>query len=161
MKGKKGYKMINTKKIEKLKLIRNIEIQSKILRNILESYINKNIDQTKFNILKENYFSIGFEYEFIDLIIYYFSKSASFKIADYRYNNNIKPLLQYFNKRHAINIIDAIEENPQLYNRSCSFSSNTEIIKKCKHLLESDFDFGQYYNFIFDKTVISYVEKRI
>jgi hypothetical protein len=84
-----------------------------------------------------------------------FSESTTFNMADYRYSTYIKPLLQHFNKQQLIELISVIDNKPQIYNRACSYSDNNEILSKCKSLLDSDFDFEKYYNFIFDKAAIN------
>ncbi|MPM22801.1 hypothetical protein SDC9_69259 [bioreactor metagenome] len=81
-----------------------------------------------------------------------FSESTTFNMADYRYRTYIKPLLQHFNKQQLIELISVIDNNPQIYNRACSYTDNNEILKKCRHLLDSDFDFRQYKNFVVDET---------
>lgn len=88
-------------------------------------------------------------------ILKFFSESTTFNMADYRYSAYIKPLLQYFNKQQLIELISVIDNNPQIYNRVSSYADNTEIIRKSKHLLDLDFNFRQYYNFVFDKELIN------
>ena len=84
-----------------------------------------------------------------------FSESTTFNMADYRYSTYIKPLLQHFNKQQLIELIRVIDNNPQIYNRVRSYSDNNEILKICEQLLDSDFDFEKYHNFIFDKALIN------
>ena len=85
----------------------------------------------------------------------FFSESTTFNMADYRYRTFIKPLLHHLNKQQLIELISVIDKNPQIYNRVSSYSDNNEILRKCKHLLDSNFNFGQYYNFVFDNALIN------
>lgn len=93
--------------------------------------------------------------EEISDILKLFSESNTFNIADYRFSTYIKPLLQYLNMQQLIELIKIIDNNPQIYNRVRSYSDNNEILRKCKHLLDSNFNFGQYHNFVFDKALIN------
>lgn len=128
--------------------------KSVINKNIIRKDGKVEIDKDTFGLLKSHYLSIGHVEELINFTIKLFSNSSSFNMADYRYCTFIKPLLEHFNKKQLIELISAIDNNSQIYNRVNSYSDNNEILKKCKHLLDSDFNFGQYYNFVFDEAAL-------
>jgi len=92
--------------------------------------------------------------EEISDILKLFSESTTYNMADYRYSTYIKPILQHLSIQQLIELIDVIDNNPQIHNRVSSYSDNNEILSKCKHLLDLDFDFEKYYNFVFDKELI-------
>lgn len=56
-----------------------------------------------------------------------FSNSGSYDGADLYYRRLIQPFLKYFNKKHFVKIIEAIEENSQINSRRQAHSSNSEI----------------------------------
>lgn len=129
-----------------------------INKNIIRKNGKVEIDKDTFELLKNHCLSKGYDKELIHFAIKLFSSSSTFNMADYRYCTYIKPLLQHFNKGQLIELISVIDNNSQIYNRVSSYSDNNEIIRKCKHLLDSDFDFEQHLNFIFDETIIKVVD---
>ena len=53
-----------------------------------------------------------------------------------------------------IRIIEASNQNNQIYNRRYSYSANTTIVKNSIDTLGKDFDFSKYSRFKFDEAVL-------
>lgn len=97
-----------------------------------------------------HYEQAGMKSKILEYLIYCFGKSRNYSYANWNYDNTIKPYLEDFTKEHFIQLISAINENDQLYNRNLAKTDNTEIYAHCVDKLGKDFDFSQYKHFIFN-----------
>lgn len=93
--------------------------------------------------------------ELYDYFIFYYGDSNLFDSADERYSQVISPYLQNFSALQLKNLIDASDTNNQIYRRRMAYSTNTEIAKEILKKCGKDFNFSEYKNFEFDKSIIS------
>lgn len=90
----------------------------------------------------------------IDFLILLYGNSGSYDTADIRFDNMIEPLLSKMSRDQIIRIIEASNQNNQIYNRRYSYSANTTIVKNSIDTLGKDFDFSKYSRFKFDESVL-------
>ena len=100
-----------------------------------------------------NYFiSNGMEIEWIDYSIIHFSKCELFDTADSRFNNFIIPIINKINKNQLDKIMEAINENYQIYGRRRAYSDNTKLVNMISARLNLDDSyFSNYENFNYNK----------
>jgi len=108
---------------------------------MLESYI---FEQKKNNVLYDKY---------IELL----KGSSSFDESDRLFSYTIERNVERFSKEQVIALIQAINENAQLYNRNRAYRDNNIIIEKCANVLEITFDYKQYENFKFSQELLDKV----
>ncbi|MBR4984482.1 MAG: hypothetical protein IKY83_01920, partial [Proteobacteria bacterium] len=60
------------------------------------------------------------------------------------------PFLSKMSREQFIRLITVINDNSQIYNRSASYYTNTEIINFACNLSGDDLDFNQFPHFEFD-----------
>lgn len=75
-----------------------------------------------------------------------YEKSSSFNCADWRFEDFIEPHLDEFNEEQMKSIIEATDQNSQIYNRWRASTSNNKI-KSRMLALNPNFDFSVYSNF--------------
>lgn len=85
--------------------------------------------------------------EFFDFIIEHHCYSGSFNEADTTFSLCIAPYLEKFNKYHFKKLLQGINDNNQLYNRSAARNDNTHIKLSADIKLGKDFDYSQYEKF--------------
>ena len=106
--------------------------------------------------MKDHYFNIGESSSLIDFFIYYFGNSRSYNAADERFENIIEPILYLLNKDQAVHLLDAIENNRQIYARGAAYGTNNIIIRSIHKLLGNDFDYSHYTKIRFDTKIIDH-----
>lgn len=92
--------------------------------------------------------------ELYDKYIEILKDSGSFNESDRLFEYIILNNLGNFSKEQVINLIEAINENDQLYNRNKAYSDNNKIIEKCANLLGTSFNYQQYENFKFSQELL-------
>lgn len=86
---------------------------------------------------------------FTKLLIKHYARSDSYISARNRFDNVIEPYLGSFSCVDFIELIDAINQNCQIYEYGGQISRNNIIIEKSKGKLPESFDFSQYPHFEF------------
>ena len=115
-------------------------------------HINQMIDEEIYDVddmnimefVRESYANEGLAEDLCNYCIKAFSRSCSFDQADLRYDIHIKHNLAFFNRDQFIELFDSINRNDQIYNRGAAYSTNSEIVKAAKKILEADFDYSLY-----------------
>ncbi|WP_298785262.1 hypothetical protein [uncultured Marinococcus sp.] len=85
--------------------------------------------------------------DFLDFLIYLFSKSQNFDAADYRFNQYISPYLDYFNESQFKMLVNSINQNSQLSGRRKAVEDNNRIKTFADVKLDQDFKYEEYDNF--------------
>jgi len=99
------------------------------------------------NHLAEEY---GCMDRYLDLIIRLFSNSLNFNRADRNFSNYIDRYKDSFKKEHYESIINAINENNQLYKRGRARLDNTQLVEWIEEKYSGEIDYTQYNNFDYD-----------
>lgn len=129
--------------------------KSEHMRKIInDNSKNFNFSKKLLLFVQERYEEDNVKNIFLDFCISYFRKSSSYRDADDRYVNVIKPHLNEFSREQFIQIISSIDANNQIYNRYACKENNNEIIRYAKDLLGSDFDYSQFSRFSFDNNLL-------
>ena len=129
--------------------------KSEHMRKIInDNSKNFNFSKKLLLFVQERYEEDNVKNIFLDFCISYFRKSSSYRDADDRYVNAIKPHLNEFSREQFIQIISSIDANNQIYNRYACKENNNEIIRYAKDLLGSDFDYSQFSRFSFDNNLL-------
>ena len=79
-----------------------------------------------------------------DFLIQIFGKSRQFAIADNRFDNLIKPMLNDFTKKQLEHLVKAINDNSQIHDRRQARSTNSLIRGKITELYGDTFNFDRY-----------------
>ena len=87
-------------------------------------------------------------------LIEYYGNSTSYDAADERFSRAIEPFLHDMNADDFLHLIKVSCLNPQIYDRRCCRSANTQIVKTAKKVLSKDFDYSEHELFRFDKSVL-------
>lgn len=134
------------------------EVYNEINLLDLESYTNLNhlYDYRNFSAryMEKTYSNLGKESELYDFFIFYYGDSQSFDTADERFELVIAPYLSSFISSQLRDLIECCNGNSQIYRRWAAYSSNTKIAKAISQKLGKDFDFSEYENFDFDKSIL-------
>lgn len=80
-------------------------------------------------------------------IIKMFGASTNFNMADARYNEVIQDFLQEFDANELMLLLQEINSNDQIYDRSRARFTNRTIKRRCIEVLGEDFNFKKYPNF--------------
>lgn len=114
----------------------------------------KGFSRSTVETLKKFFLDNGMEVEWIDYSIKHFSKSFSFDSADSRFNLIVSPLLDKINKFQLDDLLNAINDNNQIYLRRRSLYDNSQIVTAVSQRLNLDETyFSKYENFRYIKTV--------
>ena len=114
-----------------------------------------NITKTTINRLVEHYLNHGENNLLFDCFIHLYSCSKSYDSADNIYDNYISHYLSDMSKQQVVKLITVISNNAQIHARRNCYVSNTEIVRTCKDILGSDFDYNNSdYYFKFDEKVL-------
>ena len=81
------------------------------------------------------------------LVSLYYCKSGNFNSADARYSEAIIPFLKYFKSQSAIYLLEQIEGNSQVYNRSRARLDHPQIRLYFDKILPDNYDYSLHYNF--------------
>ncbi|MBO5289192.1 MAG: hypothetical protein J6B11_07330, partial [Spirochaetales bacterium] len=101
--------------------------------------------------LQKYFLDNGLENEWVDYAISYFSKSETFDSADSRFNLIVRPLLDKINKFQLDDLLNAINDNNQIYLRRRSLYDNSQIVTAVSQRLNLDETyFSKYKNFRYD-----------
>lgn len=84
---------------------------------------------------------------FCKLVSAYYCASKNFDTADLRFSQVISPNLKYFNVASAIYLLEKIETNSQVWNRSRAYSDHPKVKKSFDRVLGADFDYSPYRRF--------------
>lgn len=100
--------------------------------------------------------------EWQDYSILHFSKSSDFNSADSRFSKYIEPILDKITKPQLDKLMNAINENDQIYWRGRSKSDNTKIVKLVfkRFSLDKEY-FEKYDEFKYDEKVFEKAEEDI
>ena len=132
------------------------------LINDEETNGNKGFAYETFEKLKLFFSDNDMLVEWQDYSILHFSKSFDFNSADARFRKYIEPILEKIKKPQLDKLMNAINENDQIYWRGRSRQDNTIIIKKVyKRLALAKEYFDQYDEFKYDEQVFEKIEKNI
>lgn len=88
---------------------------------------------------------------FRKLIIAYYANSSSFSCAKTRFDKYVCQYMDEFNSEDFVELIEAINDNPQIYNYGWQDERNTLIVAAAKKVLPPDFDFDKYEHFEYAK----------
>lgn len=115
--------------------------------------IREKICQSEVKIYKseiDNLLEISDEFgkkeEVISLLAFYYGCSYDYDEADRRYEL-LRPYLNKLSDNDLIELIGAIDKNPQVLNRRNGPSTSREIKGICDDVLGCDFDYSEYYSF--------------
>jgi len=86
--------------------------------------------------------------DLIEIYLYLFAKSRSYDEADKKFNNLIKPILEFINKQQLIELIEIINKNDQIYDRGQAYYDHQLIKQKCDELCKDDINWSKYSHFI-------------
>lgn len=132
------------------------------LINDEETNGNKGFAYETFEKLKLFFSDNDMLVEWQDYSILHFSKSFDFNSADARFRKYIEPILEKITKPQLDKLMNAINENDQVYRRGRSRQDNTIIVKKvCERLALAKEYFDQYDEFKYDEQVFEKIEKNI
>lgn len=120
----------------------------------LEKYKN-NIDRSILSLFKDYHLANGYSKELYDFNIFYFSLSYSFDTANSRYDICIKEILKDLSKEQGITLINAINDNSQIYGRNRNYTDNTEIVSILNNKLGTSFNYSGYRHFKFDESALN------
>ncbi len=112
------------------------------------------IDADATNFVVNKYKAEGLAKELIDWFISLFGESYSYDDADHRCDTFILPFLSLMTKEQYQELFSNISSNRQIYDRNAAYPTNTKIIKASLSILPKDYDFAQYENLRYDKTVL-------
>jgi len=124
-------------------------IKKKIIEENNEDYFNVFINSLKrsedlIKFAKDN----DVINDLIEIYLHLFSRSKSYDEADKRFNNLIKPILEYINKDQLIMLIEIINKNNQIYGRGQAYYEHQLVKEKCNKLCNENFDWSKYPKFI-------------
>lgn len=137
-----------------------VDSKAKHMRSMIESSHYGKIGTATIMFVADQYELSGDLSHFIDFCIEYFRNSCLFDIANERYWNAVRPFLTKMSRDQFIKLIAAVNENPQIYNRNASCSTNTEIAVAGAMLLGEDFDYTPYPHFQFDIAKVKVENKK-
>ena len=112
---------------------------------------NDTINQDCLRLFKEVCTQQGCPFLFVRFLIHHYSQSGTFVSAKDRYYNIIEPFLDLFTGEDFVALIQAINENNQIYNGFTQKSRNDQILEVGKSLLPVDFDLTRYEHFEYTK----------
>ena len=111
------------------------------------------------NLMYKHYFDIGEQSKLIDFFIWHYGNSVNFTSANYRFGQEIEPVLKQMNSRQFKELIRVTNINSQLYARDPAINANNKIMKIAKDILEMDFPYKDYPHFEFDKDILGLAEE--
>lgn len=114
---------------------------------------NDSISRKLLNILKKVCDRQGYTHLFINFLIKYYSKSGSFSSARNRFDECISHYLSEFDVTDFIELIEAINNNRQIYDYGWQKDRNDKILEYALPLLPENFEFEKYPHFEFTKHV--------
>jgi hypothetical protein len=79
-----------------------------------------------------------------DFLIQIFGKSNQYSIADNRFDNLIKPMLNDFTKKELKQLVETINDNSQIHDRRKARSSNAFVRERITELYGCTFNFDTY-----------------
>lgn len=122
------------------------KIRTRVTSEIFTPRMRDSETTLLFNLSEEQ----GITKEFLDLLILIFKKSPSFSDGDHNFRDYIIPYGKLFTKEQFIDILTAINENNQLYNRWDSRKDNPTLKKIIDESpFKDEIDYTQYPNFRF------------
>ncbi|MGN0728183.1 hypothetical protein [Treponema sp.] len=122
--------------------------------NILKASYMLHLTEETVEYMVKTYSNLGKESELYDFFVFYYGDSQSFDTADERFELVIAPYLDSFISSQLRDLIEFCNDNSQIYRRWAAYSSNTKIAKAILQKLGKDFDFSEYDNFDFDKSIL-------
>lgn len=87
-------------------------------------------------------------------LIKHYSQSKTYNSAKNRFDNIIEPNLHKFSKEDFVLLIQAINENNQIYNYCFQQSRNDRLLDVARPVLPKDFDYSIYENFVYTEVPI-------
>lgn len=82
----------------------------------------------------------------IDAAIYFIKNCKSYDTADYRYEGIIKQMINDFNKKQTIELLEVMNNNSQFWDRRKYSSTKTEILEHCMNVQLENSDLSNYHN---------------
>jgi len=136
----------------------NEEDKVKHLKYLKENKIEefRNISKRAIGHIIDRFEEDGVIAELIDFFIYYFSESVNFNMTSLRYSRFIEPILEKCEIKHFEKLIEAINNNDQIYKYGGIRPINNNIMQTCCTKFGYLTDISSYPNFDYDEDSIEY-----
>lgn len=128
------------------------------LQKMQEEDYYKSIEESTVSYMVEQYKAEGLMGNLVDYFIQYYANSANYDDANHRYKITISPFLDDMSREQFVAIMQAVNNNSQVYNRNASYYANTEVMQVAKAVIEQEFDFSVYPHFQFNREAVYQIQ---
>lgn len=124
----------------------------------LKGYYEIKYSEETMQYMISYYADNGLISELYDYFVFYYGDSSSYDVADNRFDSVIESNLSNFTLTQLKTLVEASNENSQIYDRRRAYSANTKIAKEivCKN---KDFNFDEFEYFNFNKEILDKKEQ--